>query len=258
MQNVSRTNHKFSDLIVMVERSMRHSFRSSDTVITTIALPIMIMAMFVYVFGGSIDTGAVDYINYVVPGIVLMCIAFGATYTAVRLNNDMTKGIIDRFRSMPISQSSILGGHVLTSVVFNSFSTVLVIFFAVLMGFRADAGIIEWLLVVGMLLLFMLAMTWMSVTFGLMANSAEGAGAYSYPVLGLLFVSSAFVPTDSMPEPLRLFAQYQPMTPMIETVRSLMMSEPVGTNALVAILWWSGILLVSYMATMRIYNRKTA
>ena len=188
MQIISKMDKKLSDTIVMSWRCMSHAFRSMDTLITVIATPIMMMIMFVYVFGGAINTGSIDYIDFVVPGIVIMCIASGTAYTGVRLNNDMTKGIIDRFRSMPISKSSILGGHVLTSVIFNGFSVVLVMLSALLMGFRTNAGITEWFLVIAILLLYTLAMTWISIAFGLLANSVEGAVAYSYLFLFLIFL----------------------------------------------------------------------
>lgn len=256
MEIISRMKNKLSDTIVMSWRCMYHAFRSMDTLITVIATPIMMMIMFVYVFGGVIDTGSVNYINFVVPGIVIMCIATGTTYTGMRLNNDMTKGIIDRFRSMPIAKSSILGGHVLTSVVFNGFSVVVVMLSALLMGFRTDAGITEWFLVIAMLLLYTVAMTWISIAFGLLANSAEGAVAYSYLFLFLILLSSAFVPIKSMHGIVRSFAENQPMTPLIETIRSLLIGTPVGNGAFVSVLWCSGILIVSYIAAMQIYKNK--
>lgn len=218
----------------------------------------MMLLLFVYVFGGAMNTGSIDYINFVVPGIVLFTIASGVAYTAVRLNNDVTSGIFKRFNSMPISKSSILGGHVLNSVVFNMFSAILVLLVALLVGFRPEAGLAEWLLVIGILLLFTLAMTWVAVTFGLLANSSEGAGVFAYPMLGLLFISSAFVPTESMSGIVRAFAEYQPMTPLIETVRSLLMNEPVGNNALISVIWCVGILIASYIAAMQIYKHKMA
>jgi ABC-2 type transport system permease protein len=171
--------------------------------------------------------------------------------------NNITSGIIDRFRSMPIAKSSILTGHVLTSVVFNMFSSVIVMLFALLIGFRLGAGITGWLLVAGILLLFTLALTWLSVVFSLLAKTAEGAVLFSYPILILLFVSSAFSPTDSMHGALRVFAENQPMTLIIDAVRSLLLNESVGSYALTAILWCVGILIVSYIAAMIIYKRKT-
>ena len=258
MKILTGIKRNFSDTAVMSGRVLRHTFRSIDTLITVVAMPIMMMLMFVYVLGGAMNTGSVDYINFIVPGIILLTIASGVAYTAFRINNDVTAGIFDRFYSMPISKSSILGGHVLTSVVFNTFSTVLVLLMALLFGFRPEAGFSGWLLVIGILLLFMLALTWVSVTFGLLANSGEGAVVFSYPLLGLLFISSAFAPTESMPGVVRAFAEHQPMTPIIEAVRALLMNQPVGNNALIAVLWCLGILIAFYFAAMQIYKRKTA
>ena len=258
MKTISRIKRNFSDTVVLSGRMMRHTFRSADTLITVVAMPIMMMLMFVYVFGGAMKTGSMDYINYVVPGILLITIASGVGYTAFRINNDVTAGIFDRFYSMPISKSSILGGHVLTSVVVNVFSAVLVLLVALLVGFRPEAGIAGWLLVIGILLLFTLAMTWVSVTFGLLASSGEGAVAFSYPMMGLLFISSAFAPTESMPGIVRTFAEHQPMTAIITAVRALLMNENVGSNALIAVIWCMGILIAFYIAAMQIYKRKQA
>ncbi len=258
MSMIQKIRNQVSDTVVMSERMIRHTLRSIDTIITVVAMPIVMMLMFVYVFGGAMNTGSVDYINYVVPGIILMTIASGVAYTAFRLNNDITGGIFDRFHSMPISKSSILGGHVLSSVVFNAFSTMLVLLFAYLIGFRADAGIIGWLLVIGILLLCTLALTWIAVMFGLLANSAEGAGVFSYFLLVLIFISPAFAPTGSMPRIVRLFAENQPFTSIIETVRSLLLSEPVGNNAWSAVVWCLGMLIVSYIASMQIFKHKAA
>ncbi|WP_430786856.1 ABC transporter permease [Virgibacillus flavescens] len=256
METSARIKHKLSDTIVLTGRSMRHSL-NLDTLLTATATPIMMLLMFVYVFGGAMDTGATKNITYMVPGIILMTITTGSVYTAIRVNNDITSGIIDRFHSMPIARSSILTGHVMTSVVFNAFSSLLVLIVALLMGFSSDAGFIAWILVIGTLLLFTLAMTWISAFFGILANSVEGASAFSYPLLFLLFVSSAFVPTESMPGIVRSFATHQPMTPLIETVRSLLMTESVGNSALIATSWWMGILLISSIAAIQIYKRKT-
>ncbi len=247
--------HKVSDVLVLTGRVMRHSL-NLDTLITAVATPVMMMLIFVYVFGGAIETGPVKYINYMVPGILFICIATGAVYTSVRINNDITSGIIDRLHSMPIARSSILTGHVLTSVVFNAISTMLVFLVALLMGFRTNAGISDWILIIGILLLFTLAMTWLSAFFGLLAKGVEGASAFSYPVLFLLFVSSAFVPTRSMPWIVRSFAEYQPMTPMIETVRSLLMNGSAGISALISVIWWFGILITFLIASIQTYKRK--
>ncbi|MDP4094404.1 MAG: ABC transporter permease [Bacillota bacterium] len=258
MKILSGLENKISDAVVMSGRCMRHSFRSIDTLITVAIMPIMMMVMFVYIFGGAINTGAVKYVDYIVPGIILMCIMSGAAYEALRINNDLTKGIFDRFRTMPIAKSSILGGHILTSVVFNAVSSLIIMLFALLIGFRSDADILKWLLIIGILLLFTLAMTWISAFFGLLAHSAEGAGVFSYILLFMLFISSAFTPTQSMNSAVRAFADNQPMTPIIEAVRSLMLNEPVGHNVLTAILWCVGIIIVAFAASMQIYKHKTA
>lgn len=258
MSILSRIKSGFRDTLVMSGRVLRHTFRSIDTILTVVAMPIMMLLMFVYVLGGAMDTGSVDYVNFVVPGIVLFTVASGVAYGAWRINNDITRGIIDRFRSMPVAKTSILGGHVLTSLVFNTFSVVLVMLVAVLIGFSPSAGIGGWLAVIVILVLFMLAMTWVSVMFGLLANSAEGASVFSYVLLLLLFISSAFAPTESMPGIVRTFAEIQPMTPIIEAIRSLLLNQPVGFHALSAVLWCAGILIVSYAAAMQIFRHKTA
>lgn len=257
MSSMLRIRNSISDSIVMTGRVLRYTTRSVDTIITVVAMPTMLMLLFVYVFGGAIHTDSAKYIDYIVPGIILMCIASAVAYTAFRLNNDITKGIFERFHSMPVAKSSILAGHVLTSVVFNAISVVLILLFALVLGFRSEAGILGWLAISGILLLCTLALTWIAVMFGLLAKSAEGASVWSYVLLVLLFISSGFVPTDTMPHGLRLFAENQPMTPIIEAIRSLMLRQPAGRNVLTAVLWCVGLLIVSYLVAMRIYRRKS-
>ena len=249
--------HVLHDTWVMAKRSLRHTIRSMDTIITVAAMPIAMMLLFVYVFGSSFDTGSVDYINFVTPGIVIMCVASGIAYAALRLNNDMTQGIINRFRTMPIAPSSVLGGHAVSSVLSNLFSVVLVMIVALLVGFRSDAGIVEWLIFGGILVLFTVATTWLAIVFGLLSKSAEGAGAFSYVLLLLIFVSSAFTPTDKMNSVLRAFAENQPMTPIIETMRSLLVNGTAGESVWVAVAWCAGLLIVSYFFALKIYKSKT-
>ncbi|MDN5274805.1 MAG: transporter permease [Candidatus Saccharibacteria bacterium] len=241
----------------MAKRSLRHTIRSMDTIITVAAMPIAMMLLFVYVFGSSFDTGSIKYINFVTPGIVVMCILSGIAYAALRLNNDMTNGIINRFKTMPIASSSILGGHAVSSVLSNLFSVCLVLIVAFLVGFRSDAGIAEWTIFSGLLLLFTIATTWLAIVFGLLAKTAEGAGAFSYILLLLVFVSSAFTPTDKMTPWLRAFAEHQPMTPIIETMRSLLVNGTAGESVWIAIAWCAGLLVVSYVIALRIYKNKT-
>src|SRR6476660_5213916 len=175
--------HYFSDMSVMLGRSMRHILRSMDTIITVTIMPIAFMLLFVYVFGGAIQTGADNYVNYLLPGILLIAIASGTSYTAFRLFNDLQSGIFERFHSMPIARSSVLWGHVLTSLVSNAISVVVIVLVALLMGFRSSAGVLAWLAVAGILILFTLTLTWIAVIAGLSAKSVDGAGAFSYPLI---------------------------------------------------------------------------
>ena len=251
-------NHFFSDMGVMLGRSMRHIFRSMDTIITVCITPIAMMLLFVYVFGGAIQTGTDNYVNYLLPGILLIAIASGISYTSYRLFMDKQRGIIERFHSMPIARSAVLWGHVLTSVVSNVISLVVIILVALIMGFRSSAGVLPWLAVAGILLLFTLALTWVAAIAGLSAKSVEGASAFSYPLIFLPFISSAFVPTDSMPKVVRAFAENQPVTSIVETIRALLSSQPVGNDIWIALSWCIGIMLVAYIFAMRAYKRKAA
>src|SRR5512134_3416422 len=250
--------HAFSDMNVMLGRSMRHIFRSLDTIITVTIMPIMFMLLFVYVFGGAIQTGTDNYVNYLLPGILLMAISSGIAYTAFHLFMDMQRGIFERFHSMPIARSAPLWGHVLTSLVSNAISVAVIILVALLMGFRSSAGLLPWLAVAGILALFTLALTWIAVIAGLSATSIDGASAFSYPLIFLPFISSAFVPTDSMPPVVRAFAENQPVTSIVDAIRALLSDQPVGNGIWIALAWCLGILVVAYLFAMRIYKRKTA
>jgi ABC-2 type transport system permease protein len=233
-----------------------------DTIITVVAMPIAIMLLFVYVFGGSFgsmfQTGPVKYIDFIVPGIVAMTVVSGIAYAAVRLNMDLQKGIINRFRTMPVASSSILGGHAVSSVLSNLFSVLLVIIVAIIAGFRPQADPMEWLLFVGLATLFTLATTWLAIMFGLLGKTAEGAGSFSYILLLLVFVSSAFTPTDGMNSVVRAFAEHQPMTPIVETLRSLLTNGTAGDSAWAAVLWCVGVLVVSYLLALRIYKTSSS
>ena len=240
---------------VLVGRSMRHVVRSPDTIITTAVTPIAMMVLFVYVFGGAIHTGG-RYVDYLLPGILLITIASGIAYTAVRLFTDVSTGIFERFQSMPIARTAVLFAHVLTSLVANLVSLVLVTLVALIMGFRTGAGVLAWLAVVGILALFTLALTWLAVIPGLAATSAEGAGAFAYPLIFLPFISSAFVPTAGMPGPVRWFAEHQPVTSIVDTVRDLFAGQVVGHDGWIAIAWCVGILLAAWALAMRSYRRR--
>jgi ABC-2 type transport system permease protein len=249
------TTHVAGDTAVLLGRSLRHIRRSPDTVITTTLMPIALLLLFVYVFGGAIRSGSQSYVGYLLPGILLITIASGVAYTAVRLFSDMKAGIVERFRSMPIARASVLWAHVLTSLVANLISLALVIGVALLMGFRPSAGILDWIAVTGLLALFTLALTWIAVIPGLSATSAEGAGAFSYPLIFLPFISSAFVPTDTMPGPVRTFAEHQPVTSIVNTIRDLFGGQPVGAGIWDALGWSLWILAVAYLFATVSYRR---
>jgi ABC-2 type transport system permease protein len=241
---------------VMLGRSMRHIFRSMDTIITVTITPIAMMLLFVYVLGGAIRTGTGNYVNYLLPGILLIAIASGISYTAYRLFLDVQGGIFERFHSMPIARSTVLWGHVLTSLVSNAISVVVIILVALIMGFRSPAGLLSWLAVGGILALFTLALTWIAAIAGLSAKSTDGASAFSYPIIFLPFISSAFVPTASMPGPVRAFAENQPVTSIVEAIRSLLTNQPVGNHIWVALAWCVGIMLVAYTFAIRAYKKR--
>jgi len=219
-------------------------------------MPIMFMLLFVYVFGGAIQTGTDNYVNYLLPGILLMAISSGIAYTSYRLFMDMQRGIFERFHSMPIARSAALWGHVLTSLVSNAISVLVIILVALLMGFRSSAGVLSWLAVAGILALFTLALTWIAVIAGLSAKSVDGAGAFAYPLIFLPFISSAFVPTKSMPSVVRAFAENQPVTSIVEAIRALLSEQPVGNDIWVALAWCVGIMLVAYFFAMRVYKKR--
>ncbi|MBW7475572.1 ABC transporter permease [Paenibacillus oenotherae] len=248
--------HFFTDISVMLGRSMRHIFRSMDTIITVCITPIAMMLLFVYVLGGAIQTGADNYVNYLLPGILLMAIASGIAYTAYRLFMDKQRGIFERFHTMPISRSALLWGHVLTSLVSNAISVIVIILAALLMGFRSSAGILPWLAVAGILALFTLALTWVAAIAGLSAKTIEGASAFSYPLIFLPFISSAFVPTETMPSVVRAFAENQPVTSIVNAIRALLSDQPVGNEIWVALAWCVGILLAAYFFAMRVYKKR--
>jgi ABC-2 type transport system permease protein len=246
----------FRDTALLTGRSLRHIARSPDTIITTAVMPIAFMLLFVYVFGGAIRTGSGKYVNYLLPGILLITIASGISYTAYRLFLDLQSGIFERFQSMPIARSSVLWAHVLTSLVANVISLVVVVLMALLMGFRSGAGALAWLAVAGILLLFTIALTWLAVIAGLTAKTVDGASAFSYPLIFLPFISSAFVLTQTMPAPMRAFAENQPVTSIVNTVRDLYTQQPVNTDIWIALAWCLGLFGVAYALAVRIYHRK--
>ena len=252
------STHVLSNTGVMLGRSMRHVTRSIDSIITVTIMPIAFLLLFRYVFGGAIQAGTDNYVNYLMPGILLIAIASGISYTAFRLFNDLQGGIFERFHSMPIARSAVLWGHVLTSLVSNTISVVVIVLVGLVMGFRSSAGVLAWLAVAAILVLFTLALTWLAVIPGLTASTVDGASAFAYPLIFLPFVSSAFVPTDTMPGPVRAFAENQPVTSIVNTIRDLFDRQPVGTGVWTALAWCTGILVVAYAFAMIVYRRKIA
>ena len=252
------TKHSFHDATTLLGRSLRHILRSPDTIITTAITPIAMLLMFVYVFGGAIDTGGAKYVNYLLPGILLITVASGVAYTALRMYTDTASGIFERFQSMPIARSAVLWGDVITSVIANLISLVLVVLVAIAIGFRSPAGIAAWLAVLGIMVLFTLAVTWLAVSAGLAAKSPDGAGAFAYPLLFLPFVSSAFVPTSGMPGAVKWFAEHQPVTSIVNTLRNLYAEHALGNDVWTALAWCIGLLVVAYTLGIRTYHRKLA
>jgi len=246
-----------TDSAAMVGRSVKHTVRNLESLLMSVILPVVLMLMFVYVFGGAIDPSG-DYANYVLPGIVLLCTGYGAASTAVDVTRDMTEGVVDRFRSMPILSSAVLTGHVVASVARNALATVLVIGVAFLTGFRPDAGMVEWLAVGGLLLLWVLALSWVAVCFGLIARTVEGANGFTFLVLFLPYLSSAFVPVETMKAGLRAVAANQPVTPITETLRGLLLGTPIGSHGWQAVLWCGALLIGAYGAASVLFRRRTA
>ncbi|SER82518.1 ABC-2 type transport system permease protein [Lentzea xinjiangensis] len=229
--------------LTMIGRSIRLGRRNLDLVIMAIVLPVLMMSLFVYVFGGAISS-VQSYVDYVVPGIVVLCTGYGATSTAMSVADDMKKGVVDRFRSMPISGAAVLTGHVVASLARNAVATFAVVLVAVLMGFRPTASIGAWALALGLLLLYVLALSWLAAGFGLIARSVESASLLGFAMLFLPYLSSAFVPVTTMPPWLRAVSEHQPVTPVIETVRALLTGAPAESGWL-ALAWSGGLLVVA-------------
>jgi ABC-2 type transport system permease protein len=246
-----------TDSITMAGRSLRLTRRQIDALLTSLMMPIMLMLVFVYLFGGAIHTGT-RYVTYVVPGVLLLCAGFGSATTAVSVASDLTGGIIDRFRSMDVSGTALLNGHVAASAVRNLASTVLVFGVAFVIGFRPHAGAAQWLAAVGVLLAFVLAISWLAAAFGVLAKSAEAASGFTFFIMFVPYASSAFVPIGTMPSWLHGFARYQPVTPVIETLRALLLDRPVGDSAWQALAWCGGILVASIALAAVAFRRRTA
>ncbi|KQT01951.1 ABC transporter permease [Cellulomonas sp. Leaf395] len=243
------------DTVALIDRCLRRSLRQLDTVLLSVILPVMLLLMFVYVFGGAIETGG-DYVNWVVPGIILLTAGYGAANTAVDVASDMTGGIIDRFRSLPIRPTGVVTGHVVASMARNAVSTALVFGIAALIGFDAVASPLDWLAAIGLIALYVLALTWVAVAIGIVASGPEAASGFTFAVLFLPYVSSAFVPPETMPSALEAIAQFNPVTPITDTLRGLLLGTPVGDVVVPALLWCVGIFLVGRIAAGLLFRRR--
>lgn len=249
------------DSRTMVGRQLKRLIRYPSMTVQLIITPVIILLLFVYVLGGTLGTGLGHgggrdaYINYVLPGILLMAVATGATGTAVMVATDMTEGIIARFRTMRISRASVLTGHVIAAVIQQLLGMTVLIAIALAIGFRPHASAADWLAATAMLTLFAFAITWLSVALGLKSSTPEAASNAPMPLVLLPFLGSGFVPTDSMPTALRWFAQYQPFTPIMQTIRGLLLDTPIGNNAAIATAWCTAIALASYLWAKHTYNK---
>ena len=252
----SRPSAMVGAYAAMTARCLRLSSRSIDALTTALMLPVLLMLLFVYVFGGAIATGG-NYVSYLVPGVLLLCAGFGAANTAVSVCQDMNGGIVDRFRSLDVSGRAILAGHVVASIVRNTVSTMLVFGVAFLIGFRPDASLAGWLAAASILLLFVLAVSWLAAAAGLLARSAEAASGFLFLVMFLPYPSSTFVPITTMPGWLQGFARNQPVTPVVETMRGLLLGTPVGAAPWRALAWCGAIVLVSAAASGMLFRFRT-
>ncbi|MFS0725274.1 ABC transporter permease [Paenibacillus sp. 1P07SE] len=243
------------DSYMMTVRSIKHMLRNPESLFLNVGLPVMLMLLFVYVFGGAIQTGG-EYVNYIVPGVIVTCAGYGSAMTAVSVAMDVNGGLFERFRSMPARPAALLNGHVIGTYIRTLVGTLLVFLCAIAIGFRPTASLLDWLGVFGLVSLFLLAVSWLSVVFGLMAGSAETASAFTFFIMFLPYVSSAFVPTETMPSWLHAFAAHQPMTPLIETMRGLLIGTPIEGQGVLAVIWFAGLLLVSCTVAAMIFNRR--
>ncbi|HEY3682665.1 MAG TPA: ABC transporter permease [Streptosporangiaceae bacterium] len=248
--------HALADSATMMGRSVRHVFRAVDALFVAVLLPIMLLLVFVFVFGGAIRTGGVRYIDYVVPGVILLCAGYSAAATGQAVARDMALGVIDRFRSMPIARFSVLAGHVTGSLVRNLISASLVVAAALLLGWRPAASPLAWLAVVGVLLLYVLAVSWVSTVIGLLVRSPEAAEGFGFFMLFLPYLGSGFVPTSTMPGWLQAFADNQPTTPVTDTLRALLMGTPVGSSGAAAVIWCAVLTAAAGVTATILFGRR--
>lgn len=253
----SRLYWALSDFSILIKRSMVYIIRNLDQMLSTLFMPIMFLLMFRYVFGGAIQTPGINYVNFLFVGILVQNSGFGATYSTIGIANDIRRGVVDRFKSLPMVSSAVLVGHTVTDLARNVISAVIMVLVGLLVGFRPEASALEWLLALGLLLLFTFAFSWLSAIFGLIVKSLEGAQWITFVfIFPLTMISSAFVPPETMPEPISSFAANQPVTHVIDAIRSLLIGTPMGNSGWLAVLWMSAILIVSYIIATIMFRRK--
>jgi ABC-2 type transport system permease protein len=249
-----------SDAVTMLRRNAKHALRNPSAVIMTIAMPVLILLLFVGVFGGALDVGPLPpgggYIDYLVAGILLMTVGYGSTTTAIAVNSDMTEGIINRFRTMAISRTSVLTAHVVVSTVRALVSAILVVGVALLLGFRPTGDPVRWLAIAGLLALVALALNWLAVAVGLLARTTEGTSPFVLVIQVLPFLSSAFVSPDAMSAPVRWFAAHEPFTPITDTLRGLLLDTPIEDSGLLAVAWCAGLALAGYLWARALFRRE--
>ncbi|MEU6641502.1 ABC transporter permease [Saccharomonospora sp. NPDC046836] len=247
-----------TDARVLIGRSLRHITRSPEQMMVMLFLPVMQLLIFRYLFGGAVATGDVTYVNYVLSGIIVISVMFNVTSTSVAVCNDMLEGIVERFRSMPMLSSAVLIGHVAAALLRNGVSIGVMVGAGLLVGFRPEAGFVDWLAALGLLALFVVAVSWLAAMIGLVAKTVEGAGGLAMPLVFVPYLGSAIVPPSTMPEVLRVIAENQPVSVMVDAVRGLFVGVPIGNTGWLAVAWWAGILLVLVPVTGRLFRRKVA
>jgi ABC-2 type transport system permease protein len=252
---MSTISTSFGDSAIMLRRNFKHTIRNPVTVFNAVLLPIVIMLMFVYVLGGDFKVSG-TYIDYAMPGLIVMAISYGLGPTAAAVNDDMTKGIINRFKAMDVSRGAVLTGHVVSTTVRSLIADAAIIGVGFAMGFRPHASFLQWLAAIGIMLLLGFAVSWLTVAMGLAAKTVESAGLATVPLILLPFLSSAFVPADTMKPGVRQFAEYQPFTPIIETLRGLLTGHPSAGHAIAAVAWCAGIALVGYLWSLTTFNKR--
>ncbi len=257
--------HAFRDSTTMLRRNLRRITRSPIAVMSVVAVPVVLLLLFVYALGetlgagvGGATAGRADYVKYVFPGILLIAITGSPQVTAITVAMDMKEGIIGRFKTMSISKASVLNGHVIGSTIQTLVGLAIVVGVGLLVGFRPDAGVLEWVAAGGLMLLVTIALTWLGVAFGLVSKTVEGASNLPMPLFLLPFLGSGFVPTEGMPAGLRWFAQHQPFTPIMDTIRGLLLGTPIGNEWIVAVAWCLGLALVGYLWSQKLYYREPA